>query len=63
VQKGEVCREVADKLYSKGLVSDADEFRKYMQKKGYDNRICIGSFTIKQGMTYEEIAKILVENT
>jgi hypothetical protein len=63
VQKGDVCREVADKLESKGLVSDAEGFRKYMQKKGYDNRICIGSFTIKQGMTYEEIAKILVGNT
>jgi hypothetical protein len=63
VQKGDVCREVAEKLESKGLVSDAEGFRKYMQKKGYDNRICIGSFTIKQGMTYEEIAKILVGNT
>jgi hypothetical protein len=63
VKKGDVCREVAEKLERKGLISDAEGFRKYMQKKGYDNRICIGSFTIKQGMTYEEIAKILVGNT
>jgi hypothetical protein len=60
VERGDACRQVAQKLKKSGLVSDSEKFRQYMQRKGYDDRICIGSFQFKQGMTYEEIAKILV---
>jgi hypothetical protein len=60
VRQGDVCREVALKLQKNGLVSDADAFRDYMQNKGYDQRISIGTFQFQKGMTYEEIADILI---
>lgn len=56
VQKGEVCRQIAEDLQAHGLVDDAESFRKYMQEKDYDNLIRVGSIPIKKGATYEEIA-------
>ncbi len=59
IRRGEVCREIAEDLYSKGLVDDAEGFRKYMRDQGYDNQICVGTFELKKGMTYAQIAKVL----
>lgn len=59
VSKGEVCRIIAENLYNKGLVDDAESFRKYMQDNGYDNMICVGEYELKKGMSYKEIAKKL----
>lgn len=59
IKRGEVCREIAEDLYSKGLVDDAEGFRKYMKDQGYDNQICVGTFELKKGMTYAQIAKVL----
>lgn len=59
IKRGEVCREIAEDLYSKGLVDDAEGFRKYMRDQGYDNQICVGTFELKKGMTYAQIAKVL----
>ena len=60
IRRGEVCRELAEDLYGKGLVDDAEKFRKYMQDSGYDSNICVGTFQLKKGMTYAQIAKALV---
>lgn len=59
VKQGEYCRQISQKLYEKGLVADAEEFRKYMQDNDYDNMIFAGTFEFKKGMTYKQIAKIL----
>lgn len=60
IKRGEVCRDLAEKLQKLGLVDDAETFRKYMQQRGYDNQISVGTFTLKRGMTQEEIAKVFV---
>ncbi len=60
VRRGEVCRELAEDLYEKGLVDDAEKFRKYMRDSGYDSNICIGTFKLNKGMTYAQIANVLV---
>lgn len=60
VRRGEVCRELAEDLYEKGLVDDAEKFRKYMQDSGYDSKICVGTFRLNRGMTYAQIARALV---
>lgn len=60
VRRGEVCRELAKELFEKGLVDDAEKFRKYMQDSGYDNKICVGTFKLNRGMTYAQIARTLV---
>lgn len=59
VKSGEVCRELAEDLYDKGLVDDAEAFRKYMKDRGYDSKFRVGTFELKKGMTYAQIAKVL----
>ena len=60
-KKGEVCRQLAEELEQIGLVEDAETFRKYMQQLGYDDRIKVGTYTLKRGMTEKEIADTFVE--
>ena len=59
VKGGEYCRAISENLYEAGLVADAEEFRKFMQDNDYDNMIRVGTFELKKGMTYKEIAKVL----
>lgn len=61
IKKGEVCRQLAEELEQIGLVEDAETFRKYMQQIGYDDRIKVGTYTLKRGMTKKEIADTFVE--
>ena len=61
IKKGEVCRQLAEELEQIGLVEDAETFRKYMQQLGYDDRIKVGTYTLKRGMTEKEIAETFVE--
>jgi hypothetical protein len=61
VTNGDACRQVAEKLYENGLVDDSEEFRLYMADKGYDNRIYVGTYQFQKGMTYDEIAEILIK--
>lgn len=61
VERGDVCRTIAEDLAEKGLVADAEEFRLYMDQNGYDSGIHVGEFEIPIGASYEEIAKILAE--
>ena len=59
IKRGDVCRTIAENLATLGMGEDAEEFRKYMQKNGYDHQINVGSFELKKGMSYEEIAKTI----
>lgn len=61
IKKGEVCRQLAEELEQIGLVEYAETFRKYMQQLGYDDRIKVGTYTLKRGMTEKEIADTFVE--
>lgn len=60
IRRGEVCRQIAEDLYKLGMVEDAETFRKFMQEKDYDNRICVGTFKLKKGMTQEQIAQAII---
>ena len=59
LNRGDVCRTISENLAAIGMVEDAEKFRKYMQKNGYDHQINVGSFELKKGMSYEEIAKTI----
>ena len=59
IKRGDVCRTISENLAAIGMVEDAEKFRKYMQKNGYDHQINVGSFELKKGMSYEEIAKTI----
>lgn len=41
------------------LIDSASKFNRFLVEKGYDMKLETGSFEIKAGMSYEEIAKIL----
>ena len=61
VKQGDVCRTISEALQNLGLVDDAEDFRKYMGKKGYADRIHAGEYKIPRNSTYEEIAQILIK--
>ena len=54
--------EVSDMLYSKGLITDVAGFNSYMTFNGYDVRLREGSYEIKAGASFEEIAKIITKS-
>lgn len=54
-------QEIAQDLQEKGLVKDAEDFRKYMQDHNYARYIRVGTFTLEKGMNYSEIAKVLTK--
>lgn len=61
VKSGEVCRVIAENLQGKGLIKDAEEFRKYMKDHNYANYIRVGTFKLKKGMSYADLAKALTK--
>lgn len=56
----DAARHVGEKLYEKGLVEDAEDFRLYLKDQGYATRVRSGVFQIPEGATYEEICDIIV---
>lgn len=52
-------RQAADILYDKGIITDKQDFVNYLDKEGYAERICEGTYQIKQGDSYETIAKTI----
>ena len=60
-QKKEEEKKKAQDLQEKGLVKDAEDFRKYMQDHNYARYIRVGTFTLEKGMNYSEIAKVLTK--
>ena len=59
VERGATARRVAERLESIGAVADSEAFVKYLQSRNLTDYINIGTFTIPQGATEEEIARIL----
>jgi len=59
VEPGETATDIAARLKRKGLISDAELFRRYAQYHGLDAGIEIGEFTLRQTMTIPEIAQAL----
>ena len=50
---------ISSLLAEQGLVKSASDYNAWLIEKGYDSKLHIGTFEIKEGATYEEIAKIL----
>lgn len=59
VQQGESASTIADRLERKGLITDAELFRRYVQYHNLDAGIEAGEFTLRQTMTIPEIAQAL----
>lgn len=52
-------RQAADILYNAGVITDKTGFVNYLDKAGYAERICEGTYQIKQGDSYETIARTI----
>ena len=54
---GDSSLSVGKKLQNAGLVSSASAFDDYLEQNGYDHVIRTGTFSIKEGSSYHDIAK------
>ena len=61
ISAGDSSDKVADSLYKAGLVDSAQKFNSYMVKQGYDRRLKTGSYSVKKGMTYDQIMSSLIK--
>jgi hypothetical protein len=59
VLPGEYSDTISKKLFDAGLITNESEFNQFITDSDYDNFIQPGTFTIPEGSTYEDIAKIL----
>ncbi len=57
IQAGEWSSQVSRRLEDQKLISDALDFDNYLEKNGYSDKIKAGTFSIKPGESYEEIAR------
>ncbi|QFJ55508.1 hypothetical protein [Pseudobutyrivibrio xylanivorans] len=60
VRGGESSEVVSNHLFKAGLVDSADGFNKYLSQVNIDNLIKTGTFYIKEGSSYDDIAALLV---
>jgi len=51
--------QVATLLVQKGLIEDADDFNKYIIKKDKESTIRVGTYSLPQTATYDDIVKII----
>lgn len=59
VRPGETAGDIATRLEGRGLISDAELFRRYVQHYGLDAGIEAGEFTLRETMTIPEISQTL----
>lgn len=62
IKTGMTNEEIADLLEDNGIIENKRDFIDYMAINGYSKSIQIGSFTITDEMTLEDIAKALTES-
>ena len=59
IASGDTSFSVGKKLQNAGLVTSAKAFDDYLENNGYDHVIRAGTFKIRQGSSYREIAKAI----
>ncbi len=61
VESGMWSEKICQKLQELGVIENATEFNKYLLENGYETKIRQGTYQIKKGASYEEIAKALLK--
>jgi len=59
IKRGMSSGQVATLLVQKGLIEDADDFNKYIIKKDKESTIRVGTYSLPQTATYDDIVKII----
>ncbi|MEG1459574.1 MAG: hypothetical protein RSJ40_09730, partial [Acetivibrio sp.] len=57
IKKGMWSESVSNAMKDAGLVKNAESFNEFLTDNGYASFISVGSYQIKEGSTYEEIAR------
>lgn len=57
ISRGMYSSSVAKQFKEKGLIENAEEFDRYLCDAGYELKLRVGTYKIKKGSSYEEIAK------
>ncbi|MGC9467654.1 MAG: endolytic transglycosylase MltG [Anaerolineae bacterium] len=61
IEPGQSVAEIAGNLKARGLISDTELFRRYLQQQNLDAAIQAGSYTLDKTMTIPEITSVLRE--
>ncbi len=61
VVRGDSSVSVARRMYEAGLIESAVEFDSFLCKNGYDRYVCTGTHQIPYGLSFEEMAAILMK--
>ena len=59
VTSGMPSETISKLLEDNGLVDSADDFNAWLIEKGYEDDLHVGTFEIKKGSSFDEIAKLL----
>lgn len=59
IKAGEWSDEVSRKLEAMDIISDADDFDKYLEEYGYSDDIKAGTFEVSADASFEEIARAI----
>ena len=62
IDRGSNATQVARKLYEAGIVEDKDAFNSYLIEKKKTKALRSGTYNIKKGLEFSEIADILTKN-
>lgn len=63
IRGGEFSDVISNHLFEKGLIDDAEKYNKWLMDNHLDEDLQPGTYTLKKGMTYAEIAEILSTRT
>ncbi|WP_062104680.1 MltG/YceG/YrrL family protein [Bacillus niameyensis] len=61
ISEGMTSKEISNELEEAGLIEDAENFNDYLADQDLQRYLQIGSFELKTGMTYKEIAEIIAK--
>lgn len=62
ITQGQMSDVVVKNLYEAGIIDNQRAFNEYLDSNGYDAKIQTGTFYIQKGLTYEQLAKLLITN-
>ncbi|WP_066293477.1 endolytic transglycosylase MltG [Bacillus sp. FJAT-29937] len=59
---GMVSHDIASLLEKEKIIDDAEQFETYLEENGYSKRLQLGSYELKAGMSFKQIAKIITKS-
>ncbi|MGM0874268.1 MAG: hypothetical protein ACQEWV_05615 [Bacillota bacterium] len=61
IKAGMTTSEISDLLEQNGIISNSFDFDQYLIKGGYHKKVQLGTFDVKKGMDFKQLAEILTK--